>query len=194
MAQDKRQDGGLYFAYGSNLSTTQMQQRCPLSTPIGLAHLGGWTWIINERGYANIVENGHHQDQHPATDGAADQNESHDGDTSWDGKSEITPGPGVYGLVYRLHPLDEATLNEYEGVPDAYERKMLDFEWVAAGATDEKIQVLVYVDFKRITPSAPKEEYIGRMNVGIEEAVEKWELPVTYVEDVMRPFIPAPGN
>ena len=40
---DSEEPERLYFAYGSNLSTTQMQYRCPRSTPVGLAHLKGWT-------------------------------------------------------------------------------------------------------------------------------------------------------
>lgn len=46
----------LYFAYGSNLSPTQMHSRCPLSplhsTP--LATVPAHEWFIGERGYANI--------------------------------------------------------------------------------------------------------------------------------------------
>lgn len=46
-----------YFAYGSNLAHTQMARRCPSAgSPVGVALLRGWKWIINERGYANIVE------------------------------------------------------------------------------------------------------------------------------------------
>ncbi|KAI0108992.1 hypothetical protein GGR51DRAFT_558789 [Nemania sp. FL0031] len=195
--------GRLYFAYGSNLSTAQMRDRCPNSTPIGLAHLTGWTWIINERGYANVVPS-------PKT----------------------TTGAGVYGLVYRLHPSDERQLDICEGVGYAYEREMLEVAWAptsdqkatqgsqssAAGSSsgarpkqpkgktgaqdDEestlpvpgrKFEALVYVDSLRVTPSGPKQEYVGRMNVGIKEASEDWGLPTSYVDDVMRPFIPARG-
>jgi hypothetical protein len=234
MAQNNHQEGLLYFAYGSNLSTTQMQRRCPRSTPLGVAHLRGWTWIINERGYANIVENGAQwgpqdgDEVDPAVDGPADANEG------GDRKHGTAPGPGVYGLVYRLHRLDEETLDVCEGVPYAYERVMLDVEWVPAGnnaadlntgqasstidTTEEedkssrptgwmdmethpeektiagaaggKINVLVYVDFHRVRPSVPKQEYIGRMNLGIEEAMGKWNLPEAYVDSAMRPFIP----
>ncbi|OBT95465.1 hypothetical protein VE01_05220 [Pseudogymnoascus verrucosus] len=46
----------LYFAYGSNLSPTQMHSRCP-SSPLHtspLATLPNHEWFIGERGYANI--------------------------------------------------------------------------------------------------------------------------------------------
>lgn len=46
----------LYFAYGSNLSTTQMDQRCPTSTlhTSPLAVLKDSGWFIASRGYASI--------------------------------------------------------------------------------------------------------------------------------------------
>ncbi|KAF7954986.1 uncharacterized protein EAE97_000245 [Botrytis byssoidea] len=45
----------LYFAYGSNLSHAQMQTRCPDSTYVGMGILQNHRWIVNQRGYANIV-------------------------------------------------------------------------------------------------------------------------------------------
>ncbi|PHH62941.1 hypothetical protein CDD81_6574 [Ophiocordyceps australis] len=48
----------LYFAYGSNLSTEQMHERCPGAQALGLGKLQGWQWIINQRGYANVVQGG----------------------------------------------------------------------------------------------------------------------------------------
>ena len=44
-----------YFAYGSNMSSTQMAERCPGSTPIGLASLPDFRFLINERGVATVV-------------------------------------------------------------------------------------------------------------------------------------------
>ena len=45
-----------YFAYGSNLSIVQMNVRCPESKVVGIARLDNFKWIINKRGYANIVD------------------------------------------------------------------------------------------------------------------------------------------
>ncbi|KAF4576681.1 hypothetical protein EYR40_000929 [Pleurotus pulmonarius] len=45
----------LYFGYGSNMWLEQMQRRCPNSPYVGIAVLEGWRWMINERGYANVV-------------------------------------------------------------------------------------------------------------------------------------------
>ncbi|KAF9053052.1 hypothetical protein BJ165DRAFT_1445107 [Panaeolus papilionaceus] len=44
-----------YFGYGSNLWRDQMKRRCPKSTFIGIGILTNWRWIINERGYANVI-------------------------------------------------------------------------------------------------------------------------------------------
>jgi gamma-glutamylcyclotransferase (GGCT)/AIG2-like uncharacterized protein YtfP len=43
---------GTYFAYGSNMNTQQMHERCPNSRPIGPAVLRGYKVV--ERKYADI--------------------------------------------------------------------------------------------------------------------------------------------
>jgi len=45
----------LYFAYGSNMDTTQMNRRCPENRLIGKAILPGYRWIITRRGYASVI-------------------------------------------------------------------------------------------------------------------------------------------
>jgi len=45
----------LYFAYGSNLSLTQMSSRCPSSLYHSFGVLKGHKWVIGPRGYANVV-------------------------------------------------------------------------------------------------------------------------------------------
>ncbi|KAI1631384.1 hypothetical protein F4809DRAFT_632546 [Biscogniauxia mediterranea] len=195
----------LYFAYGSNLSTAQMRARCPVSEPLALAHLAGWSWIINERGYANIVKNAEASSSPPPASsatapplGVANQGTSAE-------EKEEAPGGGVYGLLYRLDPSDELALDACEGVPWAYERRLVDVAVAGALAVpasenkgrDDGLRagsalrgVLAYVDDRRVGPSRPKPEYVGRMNGGIEEAVSVWGLPREYVDGVMRRFIP----
>ena len=43
-----------YFAYGSNLSVTQMTERCPDATDPRPATLADHDWLINERGVATV--------------------------------------------------------------------------------------------------------------------------------------------
>lgn len=171
--------GKLYFGYGSNLSIPQMHSRCPNSHYVGLARLKGWKWIINDRGYANVVELSR--------------------------GSSASKANEVWGLVFYLTESDEQRLDRNEGVPYAYTKEMprVDFWRHALEDLDDRIdveaekstrkEVLVYVDRKRTTDSKPKEEYIIRMNNGIEDAV-RFGMPHQYVNDVMRKFIPEPDG
>ncbi|KAJ6444710.1 AIG2-like family protein [Purpureocillium lavendulum] len=176
----------LYFAYGSNLSTAQMRQRCPFSTPVGLGFLEGWRWIINERGYANVVPM--ESSPSPSDGGSGGSNRK----------------AGVYGLLYLLPPQDEARLDGYEGVPWAYERMHCDYlRWAtpappssssgpdassAGYGNDEPVRALVYVDRQRTTAGTPRDEYVGRMEEGIRDAVYNWGLDEAYADLVMRRF------
>nr|WP_320010139.1 gamma-glutamylcyclotransferase family protein [uncultured Desulfobulbus sp.] len=45
----------VYFAYGFNMCLQQMKSRCPQGELIGGGALPGYRWIINARGYANVV-------------------------------------------------------------------------------------------------------------------------------------------
>lgn len=175
----------LYFAFGSNLSSTQMRSRCPGAAAVGLAFLPGYDFIINERGFANVVPRA-------ATPGDGNHGSGSD------------RGAGVYGVLYRLaSPAEKERLDRYEGVPWAYEDLVLDVEQLppAAGggatggnsdsSSKEVVRALVYVDRARVKPSAPRAEYVVRMNAGIREAGAEWGLPGWYVRDVMRRYIPS---
>ncbi|KAJ3461734.1 hypothetical protein MRS44_010287 [Fusarium solani] len=146
----------LYFAYGSNLSTEQMRQRCPYSTPVGLAYLEGWRWIINARGYANIV-------QLPLDDN----------------EDETDKGKGK---------ADEERLDQHEGVPWAYQKFQVNVKWAHSKDSDETLRALVYVDGQRVEEDVPRDEYVGRMERGIEDAVDNWGLDEDWVDRVMRRF------
>ncbi|KAF1926427.1 uncharacterized protein M421DRAFT_422759 [Didymella exigua CBS 183.55] len=161
----------IYFGYGSNLWLHQMSLRCPTSTYLGVARLSHYTWLINDRGYANVVKNA------PDSESYSDQ---------------------VYGLVYSLLLEDEKRLDRNEGVPDAYTRELVTCElWPSdthskvntSSPPAETRSMLVYIDQNRTTPDQPKDEYVYRMNQGIRDAVERG-VPEEYVRDVMRKFIP----
>jgi hypothetical protein len=115
----------LYFAYGSNLSPTQMRIRCyndaSSSVPIAVARLDKYKWIICERGYANVVPVSPHagpeaspsslraEDRVPTT--ATASNEAEHSTLA----STLQPEDVVYGLIYPISELDEARLDLYEG-------------------------------------------------------------------------------
>lgn len=173
----------LYFAFGSNLSSTQMRSRCPGAAAVGLAFLPGYDFIINERGFANVVPSNTASAANPTT-------------TSPPPPAGEGSHGGVYGVLYRLSsPEEKQRLDRYEGVPLAYEDLVLDVEQLESGGggggSSAVVQALVYVDRARVSPSAPRAEYVVRMNTGIREAGAEWGLPRGYVRDVMRRYIPS---
>ncbi|OBT66056.1 hypothetical protein VE03_03181 [Pseudogymnoascus sp. 23342-1-I1] len=146
----------LYFAYGSNLSPTQMRSRCP-SSPLHPSHplatLHDHEWFIGERGYANI---------------------------------RPCPGREVVGLLYVMDPRDEGGLDVAEGVPWAYERWGMGVEVYGLGGEREEgkkggkeggegegkgevVRVLVYVD-PRTGEGRASREYVERLRRGREES------------------------
>ncbi|CAN9324916.1 unnamed protein product [Alternaria alternata] len=166
----------IYFGYGSNLWLHQMTTRCPTSTYLGVARLPNYQWIINDRGYANVVE-------------VTDSNS-----TSMSPYDDV-----VFGLVYSLEAEDEKRLDKNEGVPVAYTKEMLQCEFWPSDTEhkvdtskdpEKKEDMLVYIDRNRVQPDKPREEYIYRMNQGIIDVV-KLGVPEDYVRDVMRKYIPA---
>ncbi|KAH6658056.1 hypothetical protein BKA67DRAFT_557043 [Truncatella angustata] len=177
--------GKLYFAYGSNLSSTQMSQRCPHATAVGLARLDGWDWIINERRYANIV-------RAPTSDPSSSPEKQEHGLGVNDDPVDAGHHPGVYGVLYRLPPADEAALDACEGVPFAYNKLVLAVSELDPETLEEarRVEALAYVDLVHVLPRAPWPEYVGRMSAGVREARERWGFPVWYVEMVMRRFVP----
>lgn len=175
-------NGTVYFGYGSNLWRHQMEQRCPTSSYLGIARLNDYKWIINERGYANIVELPNN---------------------STKGSGALAPMAythEVWGLVYTLLPTDEKRLDRNEGVPIAYTKENLTCDFwpsldpeTTAGANistkPREVQMLVYINREMVEEDEPKEEYVYRMNMGIRDAVREG-VPEKYVEKVMRRFIP----
>lgn len=139
-----------------------------------VAKLAGFKWIINGRGYANIV-------------------------------TSDEPQSVIYGLAYDLTPSDVAALDENEGVPHAYTKEVMAVEfwrspigtwnvsripWKTADVSKpgEMVDMLVYIDRKRVQNARPKDEYVYRMNKGIADAMALG-VPMDYVEEHMRRFI-----
>ncbi|KAH7121189.1 hypothetical protein B0J11DRAFT_533640 [Dendryphion nanum] len=188
----------IYFGYGSNLWLEQMEKRCPTSKYLGVARLNGWKWIIDERGYANVVEV-KKNDASP-TNNNEDENEEREDEVK-DSKEDYSAT--VFGLVFSLLPADESRLDANEGVPEAYTKEYLPCDFwqgfdkhgklrrVDTKSEPEKKdeEMLVYVDRKRVGIARPREEYIYRMNRGIADAGERG-VPTGYVKDILRTFIP----
>lgn len=206
----------LYFAYGSNLSPTQMKQRCKVNpalsaTPVAIASLPAWRWLVCETGYANVLP--------PPSLRTGQQKKSP--------VRSSQPKDVVYGVLYEMDPGDEDRLDAYEGVDPTAEsvrghenvtgveergidpairpreqgegcynkwylsarvERWLGSEDLLRRRDGDQVPVLVYVNEEHVTPSPAKKEYIARMNRGIIEA-GALGLSQDWVEEVVRPFI-----
>ena len=169
----------LYFAYGSNMWEDQMYDRCPNSSIAGMGRMKGYRWIINKRGYANIVPT-------EATEGGKQPY-----DVPYTHVEEC-----VYGMVYLIAPDDEARLDVHEEVPFAYTKEIMTADFWPVGPPDpspvlpsKKRDMLVYIDRNRTNSGLPQREYIDRMNYAIHD-LEDIGSPLAYTSFVLRPRIP----
>jgi len=163
----------------------QMNQRCPDSKLVGLGRLTGWHWIINSRRYANVVE---------IKEGNPEPI-----------NSEF---PFAWGLVHYVSERDIERLDVDEGVAwGSYDRVVLNVDlWpkdTVEGKTQipeqqslnvprqtlQKVNMYVYVDPRQTDIGKPYQEYIVRINNGIQDALPLG-LPIDYTEKVLRHFIP----
>lgn len=106
----------------------------------------------------------------------------------------------VWGLLYAMSEdgVDEVALDRYEGVATgAYDKLDLEVEMfdvrsdvdgkgaVIVQGIAKAEKVLVYVNRRMTEDGKAKKEYVGRMNRGIKDAVERG-VPREYVEKWMR--------
>ncbi|KAF7592817.1 hypothetical protein BBP40_012352 [Aspergillus hancockii] len=200
----------LYFAYGSNLSFTQMRLRCTCnpelsSKPVAIARLDHWRWLICNAGYANVV---------PPPELRVGKEVEDGDDVPVSGDDDA-----VYGVLYEMDLQDERLLDGYEGVdhsalPSRAAHKVPahirpkeqghgDYNkwYIPATVTvwldeDQRkwregapIETLVYIDEERVKLGPPRDEYIPRMNRAIREA-ESLGFPKKWADEVMRKSIP----
>ncbi|KUL86750.1 hypothetical protein ZTR_04833 [Talaromyces verruculosus] len=207
-----------YFAYGSNLSPTQMRLRCehdPATSgrPLAIARIDRWRWLICERGYANVVPRREWRFGRQVSHGEMVSVSSAEAQQGKEEENDV-----VFGVLYEMTPEDEYLLDGYEGVdhsapvsqygdkipiairPREQEHGAYNKWYVPAKVTkwlvtketaneEDDIMALVYVDEKRVTVGAPKFEYVGRMNRAIRESLELG-MPEKWVKSVVRKHIP----
>lgn len=196
----------LYFAYGSNLALSQMELRCPSSPYVAPARLKSWRWQINKRGYANIVPvpitTSVAATEDPQLDASDTQRRSSRIENK-EKEADQYEDAEVWGLLYAMSEdgVDEVALDGYEGVATgAYEKLELEVEMFDIQPTSDgkgavvveesarPVQALVYVNSRMTEDRKAIEEYVGRINKGIKDAVERG-VPMGYVQKWIRPFI-----
>ena len=102
----------LYFAYGSNINLDQMAHRCPDATPVGPVMLENYELLFR-------------------------------GMTNHGGVATIRPKHGsyVYGLMWKLTPECEKSLDHYEGYPHLYRKEQV----TVFDAKGQEVPVMVYI-------------------------------------------------
>ncbi|KAL3954662.1 hypothetical protein ACCO45_010225 [Purpureocillium lilacinum] len=179
-----------YFAYGSDLHIKQMKRRCPNSRYIGHARLANHRWQINERGYANVV----------AADGRWVDGLVYEIDEKDEAKLDINEGVAKSAYEKRYMPvlLHRAHGALYrrpvswivdKGGPAAVRRQAKAPERAPGPAQHWENGVLVYISFNHVQDSAPKEEYVSRINLGLRDA-RALGMADDYIRNCIRPFIP----
>lgn len=181
-----------YFAYGSNLHLKQMKRRCPNSKYIGRARLLNYRWQINERGYANVIPLEGHW-----VDGLVYEIDKVD-------EAKLDINEGVSKNAYTKQYLD---VNLYRADSALYRRPT---SWIVDKGGPAKIvrqardpgnhkpteadahwvqEVLVYISETYIQDSDPKDEYVNRINFGLNDA-RALGMEADYITNCIRPSIP----
>ncbi|KAI9801432.1 MAG: hypothetical protein M1825_003412 [Sarcosagium campestre] len=109
--------------------------------------------------------------------------------------ANVIPSKGdiVYGLTYLISPEDEKSLDGFEGVPIAYSKVTIAVDEETSDNGQRRVEALVYVDYNRTGTDVPRQEYVERMNYGIQDAL-RLGVPQWYVDKYLRPFIPPLGG
>ncbi|KAK3934718.1 AIG2 family protein [Diplogelasinospora grovesii] len=181
--------GRLYFAYGSNLSLTQMARRCPASYFHGRAVLHDYQWQINQRGVANIVPRAGHCVHGLVYELGADDEERLD-------RNEGVRA-GYYSKVvlpvvlYRASEALQTRTKRFADIGGA-EAMVREVGKVVgrekAGSLEP--EVLVYVSEMYARRGEPREEYVDRMNRAMEDGIAMG-IPAAFFHNAVREYIPS---
>lgn len=194
-----------------------MKSRCRINPthsgkPLAIATLREWRWLICEAGYANVLPRPGLRVANQDSEIAHKIPVSGTEDAVYGVLYQMDLGDERILDVYEGVDARAADANPGSGVPVHVRPKVqgsgsynkwyvgadvvhwLDgSEGVRAGLEEDgegKMPVLVYVDENCVRLDGPKFEYIARMNRAIRESVALG-LPMSWVDQVMRKFIPA---
>ncbi|MGM9538354.1 MAG: gamma-glutamylcyclotransferase family protein [Candidatus Onthomonas sp.] len=128
----------LYFAYGSNINLDQMAYRCPDAKVVGPVMLEDYELLFRGNGGGN-------------------------------GVATIAPKQGsyVYGLLWKLTPACEKSLDRYEGYPHLYAKKGVTV-WDTEG---QRHTVMAYVmtNLPFREPAMPSSNYYYGIKAGFRQ-------------------------
>lgn len=145
------------FAYGSNMLSARLRERCPSVRPLGVAHLTGHELRWHKR----------------SMDGS--------------GKCDVVPVNdyrAVFGVVFEIDASEKAALDQAEGLGHGYEQKdatvILNGDAVAVSiyfATRTDSALMPYTWYKALVVAGAKEHGLPTPYIASLEAVEASEDP-----------------
>ena len=141
-------EGKLYFAYGSNINLDQMVHRCPAAEVVGPVVLENYRLLFR-------------------------------GNRRGRGVATIVPHKGqtVHGLLWKITPECERSLDAYEGWPSLYEKQSV----IVRDRAGQESTVMVYVMDVFREPAEPSRYYYD----GILEGYRKNGLPIAALEGAL---------
>jgi len=125
----------LYIAYGSNLNLEQMARRCPTAKEVGTAVLKDYRLLF--RG----------------------------GNGSAVATVEPSCGDSVPVLVWELQPLDEDSLDRYEGWPHLYRKESMHIR-----LNGKTVSAMIYIMNEGYQEGAPSVDYFYTILTGYNSA------------------------
>lgn len=134
----------LYFAYGSNINLDQMAYRCPAAEVVGPVKLEGYELLFR-------------------------------GNAGGNGVATIAPKEGgtVHGLLWKITPACEQSLDRYEGYPHLYDKEPVTVRTRSGQALTVMAYVMTGSELWR-HPAMPSEPYYK----GIQDGFRQNGLPI----------------
>jgi len=141
----------MYFAYGSNMSSARLRERCPSAAPVGVAELAGYALRWHKR--------------------------SKDGSGKCDIISILDPNGRVFGVLYQIADSEKQALDRAEGLGYGYRKVdvqvLIDGTEVAANAyqaTDIDESLKPYSWYQALVMAGAKEHglpqgYIAQLSL-----------------------------
>ncbi len=144
-----------YFAYGSNMLSRQMEQRCPGAKPVATGLLRGWRFLINRRGVASIVADEAGSVRGVVwelTDGHLRSLDGYEGVPDWYRRRMVDVELPERGEVACVTYIDESEGGDVPGPPrEGYLEKIVE------GAINFRLPP-AYISFLRSFSAAPEDD------------------------------------
>jgi len=137
-----------YFAYGSNMLSKRLQERCPSARAISSANLNGWELKWHKRS-------------------------KKDGSGKCDIVQSQTTDNVVHGVLYQIALNEKTTLDRFEGLGNGYDELLIspdshpDITVITYQASDTDTSLNPYTWYKELVVAGAEENSLPRSYIDI---------------------------